>query len=435
MFRNFWIGLTCALVIGVGFSWGDTPKVCEEAIDNRVTDGRNDLIVCGTSECPESVKYDAIIGDPATLPNGFFVYGTADDKMFYSPLKEHNPVEINKDGKAYFNDKPIYITPDGKWFSYHNRGKFVNKEGVVQNTGFSANKVLLTGTDMEDLSLVGIRNQEIKKIKLKVTETNVSTEGQEEELMKFDDGSGKKNKPHDGESVLSQNYFFGIIKNIEAKVEAIDGPKQDYRPRLIPLSSVSGKITENDGEIVVSNHAFSCGLAISKDGSYIAGNFGYGYQDCYSGQHKGFAVFETEKYEDKGADWMSQEGVSVNWAPKNFEGFKMHAGKHTKSDFHRWHFTNYNEWIIGVKKNPAKPKGVWLVHWPSNTWYPLAIDKESVADVYHRAAAYFEDAPTVSITPEMRKRAELRGFSSPSFKDFDAAGRKVQEKGSIQPKF
>jgi hypothetical protein len=140
-----------------------------------------------------------------------------------------------------------------------------------------------------------------------------------------------------------------------------------------------GTSTQNDfyaWSSAPSASVWGCGHTISFDGQYVlsnAGGLGTSCVPCKESwvggdqmDHKGFYITTFFRRGSPGVDIqrMPQDNSeSINWCPPSYR-----YGAYYEVDFNGWSFSNHDEYVIGAQLGQSALKGLWIVHWPTNTW-------------------------------------------------------------------
>jgi hypothetical protein len=224
---------------------------------------------------------------------------------------------------------------------------------------------------------------------------------------------------------------FGTKRKVLASVDW--GDDDDYRrqtfvaanhiyghgPRWITIpDNGRGTASSADGWTYSNPGNSTCGHAMSWDGMLVSENPAPPTEmPCLpaNGMHTGPVImpfFEKGSAQIDRLELWHTQSISVNFCPEEYYLNRKH-------DFHEWNWSNNREymscreWI--ADSSPWDPKGVWLLHWPTNTWTLIARPGG------HTTASYISDASSAQTHPSLPKSS----IDNIDGKVYDLRGRQL----------
>ncbi len=330
-------------------------------------------------ECPIEPQWSAEVTDRSALPKGFAVYSHADQGgMFISELNKWNPVKLpGENGKVSF----VSLSDDSRWILYSSDslyliridGKYrtsVPVPGETTTSGFLrsspyASEIFFDSKASEVLYAmqVSLSDSSVSFGELRII-AQISPDYQFEDYYRL---------------TVCKDQIWGAITSV------INGiPKR--RSGFITIPD-SGKGTAKAGDVYKfkpdnSEEVFGCNHAMSHDGKYCVASPGTAgetgsFSHCVPASHKGFYVTRFYRQTDQPVDvreHVHRYCESLNWCPSQY-----HFGEWNEVDFGSYYFTNDNQYLIaGQRGNLSPRKGLWIINWKKNIWYPLNPDDQSI---------------------------------------------------------
>jgi len=139
---------------------------------------------------------------------------------------------------------------------------------------------------------------------------------------------------------------------------------------------------------------WGCGHTMSSNGEYTLANSALIGSACVPNRkntpmmdHKGFYIAPFRCDGDSAIeidDHIDAFGTSINWCPE-----RLRFGSHTEVDFTSWHFSNNNDYVIGILGGSSTPYyGIWIIHWKTNAW-TLVTPSDQTEKQYQDPALHF----------------------------------------------
>ncbi len=329
--------------------------------------------------CPIEPQWNTEIIDKSELPKGFAVYGHADQGgMFITELNKWDPVKLPGEyAKASF----VSLSDDGRWILYSSDslyliridGKFrtsVPVPGQSTTSGFLrsspyASEIFFDSKSSEVLYAmqVSLSDSSVSFGELRLI-AQIGPDYQFEDYYRL---------------TVCKDQIWGAITSV------INGiPKRRSGFITIPESGKGTAKAENVYNFKPDNseEVFGCNHAMSHDGKYCVASPGTAgetgsFSHCVPASHKGFYVTRFYRHTEQPVDvreHVHRYCESLNWCPSQY-----HFGEWNEIDFGNYCFTNDSQYIIaGQTGNLSPRKGLWMINWKDNTWYPLNPDDQSI---------------------------------------------------------
>lgn len=343
-------------------------------IENEIsTDDNNDF------ECPKEPQWSAEVIDRSALPKGFAVYSNADQGgIFITELNKWNPVKLpGENARVSFAS----LSDDGRWILYSSDslyllridGKFrtsVPVPGESTTSGFLrsspyASEIFFDSKASEVLYAmqVSLSDSSVSFGELRVI-AQIGPDYQFEDYYRL---------------TVCKDQIWGAITSV------IDGiPKRRSGFITIPESGKGTAKADNVYNFKPDNseEVFGCNHAMSHDGKYCVASPGTAgetgsFSHCVPASHKGFYVTRFYNQTEQPVDvreHVHRYCESLNWCPSQY-----HFGEWNEIDFGNYYFTNNNQYLIAGQTGSLSPrKGLWIINWNDNTWYPLNPDDQSI---------------------------------------------------------
>jgi len=329
--------------------------------------------------CPSYTHKDSLLGQPSSLPDGFFVYGLANKTGLYkSPVRAFNPTIIPNTQND--SARSIEISDDGQWIIY--RAPPTAATYLICPDGTKKTAVPISGAAAGLPKYVGFyRNSPYG------TEIYSYVDKVRVDAIKVDFSSGtpvfSAQRTILQASTASKIYIDWDYQMAVARDQLViragnSGERIHYY--TIPNG---GKGTAGDANFflwkndVPPQAYYGCSITMSHDGSMVAYNPGWqGNGACVPNKystpapmdHKGFCITPFRRIGISPAMTWNESvdvyGTSINWAPNEFR-----FGQHFEVDFVQWYFANNSDYLIGVLRGNLSPvKGLWVVQWKTNRW-------------------------------------------------------------------
>ncbi|HEX3019814.1 MAG TPA: hypothetical protein VHP36_05915 [Chitinispirillaceae bacterium] len=330
-------------------------------------------------ECPVEPKWNATTANIQTLPKGFVIYSHSDESgIFISELNKWDPVKLPGE---YSNVSLVSLSDDGRWILYCTDnlylmridGKFKTKvptPGGSTSAGFLRSSPFSTEIffDSKESEILYAMQVTLSDSSISLGSTRIIAQlGQD---YKFEDYYRLN---------VCKDQIWGAITSI---VNGI--PKRRSGFITIPESGMGTATSENVFKFKPDNseEVFGCNHAMSHDGKYCvavpgtAGETG-SYSHCVPASHKGFYVTGFYRWTDPPVDVREQVNrycYSLNWCPSEY-----HVGEFNEVDFGNYYFTNDNQFLIGGQTGDRSTrKGLWVINWVNNSWYPLNPNEQTI---------------------------------------------------------
>ena len=338
------------------------------------TDDNNDF------ECPKEPQWSAAVKDKSTLPKGFAVYSNADQGgMFITELNKWNPVKLpGENNKVLF----VSLSDDGRWILYSDRdslhliridGKFrtpVPVPGKSTTSGF-----LRSSPYASEIFFDSEASEVLYAMQVSFSDSSVSFG----ELRIIAQISPNYQFENYYRLTVYKDQIWGAITSV------INGiPKRRSGFITIPESGMGTAKADNVYKFKPDNseEVFGCNHAMSHDGKYCVASPGTAgetgsFSHCVPASHKGFYVTRFYKQSEQPVDvreHVHRYCESLNWCPSQY-----HFGEWNEIDFGNYYFTNDNQYLIASQSGDLSPrKGLWIINWKNNTWYPLNPDDQQI---------------------------------------------------------
>jgi hypothetical protein len=334
-----------------------------------------------TAQCPAYTHKDSLLGRPALLPDGFFVYGLNNALGLYkSPVRTFTPTLVPNTQND--SARSIEISDDGNWIIY--RSKPAIAAYVIKTDGTKKTAVPMTGVASGMPKYVGFyRNSPYgAEVFCYIAKGRV-------DAMKVDFSSGTPVFSNQrtilqisGTTLTNEIEFMDWQMAVAGDQLVIRAGTGGDRMTYYTIPN-GGKGTAGDAhQFYWKNDSppqnyYGCSITMSHDGSMVAFNPGWeGNGACvpnkYSSpapmDHKGFCITPFRRTGVSPAMTWNENvdvyGTSINWAPNEFR-----FGQYWEVDFIQWYFANNSDYLIGVLRGDLSPvKGMWVVEWKTNRW-------------------------------------------------------------------
>lgn len=327
-------------------------------------------------KCPVAPKLDAVIGDPSTLPDGYMVFcDQINPGIYVTSLKTWKPVLIGPADTVY----TMSLSDDGKWvlYRYGSRANIQRIDGKFKSTIESPNSVSITGfvrnspygNEIFYDNLIGHNYLYAVQASLSDSEVNTGTRrvlariGPYWEFERY------------YRLLVCKDQIWGDIHPLINNV-----PKLRTGFLTIPDSGRGIATAENIYKFKNDDleEMWGCNHAMSQDGKYclaIPGNAGEtgNFCHCPPPAHAGFFITRFYHDHDSAVDlreYVHKYAISLNWCPKQYR-----LSIWSEVDFANYNFSNNNTYVAATQTGTISPrKGLWVVDWEKNVWYPVSPD-------------------------------------------------------------
>lgn len=409
--------LAITLLSGV-FATAQAQQLCPADAKPTWQSGR---LVC--SSClnpPYTVRRHALIGNPAELPEGriVFTYGNdtwppTQEGVFISSVRSWNPVSVpNTAVTSGKGASFVQWSDDGKWILYTLSGNDdgenhslwlikpdgsgktqVPTNGGYRNCGFMRNSIL-----GHEIWWQEQRGANITAVTVNLS-GNTPVFGSPRSLgpVGYKGGNGKEMGFGFSErqrAFGARGRMYGGMAGGQVCVTLPDTGKQAFDTIEQCMAATFGGYAGR-----------GCGYAMSWDGEIIIDN-SQGPKTWESGakMHLGPRIYRWtnpgEPTADGAADRQRKYGLGVNWAPRDFYADDT-------NDLHLPQFANHREFISWRRINYGGPnQGFYILHWPSNTWFPLGLQNKNVI----HSNVFFDNPPGEWIQPKDHTPATANVF-------------------------
>ncbi len=334
-------------------------------------------------ECPKEPQWNAEVIDKSTLPKGFAVYSNADQGgMFITELNKWNPIKLpGENNKVLF----ISLSDDGRWILYSAKddkdnlyliridGKYrtlVPIPGKSTTSGF-----LRSSPYASEIFFDSEASEVLYAMQVSLSDSSVSF-GELRIIAQINPDYQFENNYRLN---VCNDQIWGAISSVINRV-----PKRRSGFITIPESGMGTAKPENVYKFKPDNseEVFGCAHAMSHDGKYCVASPGTAgetgsFSHCVPASHKGFYVTRFYKQTDQAVDvreHVHRYCESLNWCPSQY-----HFGEWNEIDFGNYYFTNDNQYLIASQTGNLSPrKGLWIIKWKDNTWYPLNPDDQQI---------------------------------------------------------
>lgn len=351
---------------------------------------------------PYTHKNDVTVGDPSTLPDGFFVYNPQTETgLFKSEIRQFNPQLIPNT----IADRPgcISISDNGQWACYVDQSR--SRICLVNINGCNKTVVPVSETDIGFPTIAGFyrnspygseifylaSNKVLKSVKVDFTgeipvfsgDRVIADLGEQYRFNKDDfmqisvvkDQIYAEISPYVNGVVYSRTGYLTIPDG----GRGIGGPEDVYQWKDDILEVVGG-----------------CGHTQSHDGLLCAANAGSIGSQCVPHSHKGFFITPFRRVTDPPVNMYTEHidkfGTSINWCPlqyQNSSGFEV--------DYWGWYFSNRNDLIIGRQIGALNEDGLWVVDWEKSVWYRVTPIEKNIKALMPAVYFYPEGKSSVVI--------------------------------------
>jgi len=372
------------------------------------------------------VKKNAIEGTTAELPEGFFLY-RIDGKMglYQSPLKRFEQTMVN----GTENDKPfsIDISSDGKWIVYINgtnsKLTLISRNGSVRkelSTSFTEGIPVCAGwyrNSPKGTEIFYVEGNWTKQgVPKMMRAISVDLTGETpiagDERIIADIGPRARFASHPGTQFgVNGDQIFGrlYIYKDAALTDRINRTSYITIP-----DNGNGKAGYNDIYVWknddMDRYTGGCEHTTSYDGTLCLSNAGKLGNGCVPKTHKGFLITPFRRITDTPVtadDHANKYAASANWCPSKF----MISWNWREVDFAQWQFSNHKDYVAGRVLGTRTPiLGIYVVHWPSNTW-TLVTNTPNTSVTYDEPAMYITDT---TVKQKLSSQGRSRHISSMS---------------------
>jgi hypothetical protein len=336
-------------------------------------------------------------GDAAEIKSdGYFVYATPEG-LSISPIRSFKPQSIPETKDAGYVD----ISDDGLWLLYSTREAvyLIRPDGSGKATVpvkgmLSSNKDLRHTTQPAVFYHHGPLGSEIAFIENGRTIKSIAVDlskdpptfGATRTLVDFAGLANDSDQPFKFEFNHDCEQRFTVARNhVFINVNVWAGGAVHH---MITIPD-GGRGTATGRQHIfkrVKSPKWECGPAMSHCGSIVSQNPGAkindGFPNTTGGGHKETVVcpfYEADQPPlEVARDLYGAKALAISWAPAEMRGAAV------KADFHHWYFSNDPGYIIGTnqgergmrnKVEDYKAIGIYLLHWPSGTYYRISDDK------------------------------------------------------------
>ena len=373
----------------------------------------------------------ARFGDPAEIKAaGYFVHTTSEG-LAVSPIHPYEPRLIpGTEGAGY-----VDISDDGRWILYSDREAtyLIRPDGsgktVVPVTPRAAHArkkhrtlpvVFYHHSPLGDEIAFIASGREIKSIRVDLS-GSTPTFGATRAVVDFTGIEGEPGKPFKLDFNDDSEQRFTVAANhVFLNVNGWAGSATHH---MITIPD-GGKGTATGRQHIfdrAKSPKWECGSAMSHCGRIVAQNPGAKIQDDFpnetAGGHKETVVYPFYEADqptlEVARDLYTRNALAICWVPKDMRG------EDTKADFHHWYFSNDPAYIIGTnqgqrgmkgKVEDFKNLGIYLLHWPTGTYYRISDDKTRA---HYMACHFYRDETRSQIQlPPLAGTAGKNGTSS-----------------------
>ncbi|MBD3419887.1 MAG: hypothetical protein GF398_07205 [Chitinivibrionales bacterium] len=363
--------------------------------------------------CPSFAKTNGSEGSASDLPDGFFAYGH-NKKIMLGSLRSNNAQAIPN---VSLRVHRIFISGDGNWILVHDGQKLImmNKDGSVKedvpgSSGSGGHMCGFVRKSPTNAMEVFYGPDDGPIMAKKVTASgNFLQFGSERTLISgisFNNGEMSNRS-----TCVSGNHLFTGVDDLATWVTIPD----------------KGSGTAGGAELWTLQNPpqWNCGYSMSHDGSLVCYNPGTscsnipGCLPTDNGGHRGVVMLPFFEKNTAGASrcemYASDNMISINFAPT----------KHTRNfDWHMYQWTNHREYLI-CRMTTSFPnysgKGLWVLHWPSNTW-------TRVSDGTIGSETFYSAAHIATATPVHKAPTTVHHAATPNRTDsylYDIRGRMI----------
>jgi hypothetical protein len=321
------------------------------------------LAASGNAQTPSYMKKYGVIGQRGSLPKGYFLYVDFVGKTIMKMnLQSGEPSAIpNTNDVSTHSTSWLRISPDGNWVLYKSKSLTLIR---IDGTGKT---VVNDGSSNIYGSQYGFVHNGPNGLEIFYWRDNSDNHTW---ALKVD--LSGKNAVFGAKRIILSSLHWGDDDDYRRQTFVAKNHIYGSGPRWITIpNNGMGTATSGDTWSYSNPGRTSCGHAMSWDGSLVTENPAPPRNiPCIpaNGMHVGPVImpfFEKGSPAIDRVDLWLTKAVSINFCPEEYYA----DGKH---DYHEWNWTNHREyltcreWISGA--SPWDPKGVWILHWPTNTW-------------------------------------------------------------------
>ncbi len=387
-------------------------------------------------DCPAYThRDDVVIGDAASLPEGWVVYrkGTVSggnvswgNGLYRSAVGSFGEMQVS--GTEGHKPTSMDISPDGKWVVYLNQND--GDIYLVPSAGGTPVRVPYVNFNEASLPLRWTGFYRGSPNGLEIFYHDFNWQGDVLLCAIPVDVSGKAPSFGTARKLVASQPPGGVGFQFTVWIQS--GSFAVWKDQVFGIfmypnnTTMNGFVTIPENGAGVANaddfYQFSelppedywgCGQTMSPDGLYCASNSALIGSSCVPNKlhspdpmdHKGFyitrflrddmpAIAIDDQIEDP------EYGVSINWCPEQYR-----IGDDSQIDFTNYNFSNSNEYLVGVLKGTAIPQlelsyGIWVIHWSTSTWTQMS--PNTTTTIYDEPAAYFPGLSSVEDGREAR---------------------------------
>lgn len=336
--------------------------------------------VWADSHCPPQTHAEAAIGSPSELPHGFFVYSW-DGRMYKCPFHSFTPVPVSN--TTYDSPARISISSCGKWALYARTSSggpqtfIIRLDGAHKKRKPGRNHVTIGFWRSSPLgsAMFGMSSSQLVATPFTLSDSGVVF-GSDRVLADLSNSGGAFAFQAGGSYGLANDMLFGRIIEIWQGTPVV---RSGFL--TIPDGGLGRATQDNIYRWAEAPHlsTYGCQHSISWDGSHVVSSPGHvGDSLCVPWDHKGLVVGPSLKDGDSAItldSYAMERSYGLNWCPERYR-----PGGYELGDFKRWSFTNDSNYVVGVQTSSANDgwNGVWLIKWPTNTWYRLTPLEDSL---------------------------------------------------------
>jgi hypothetical protein len=348
-------------------------------------------------------KYDVQEGQASSLPDGYFIYAPyAQSGINKSPIHQFVPKRIPNT----YSDQPgnISISDDGKWICYVDRSR--NRICLITINGCYKTIAPIASVDPGFPTIAGFYRRSPFGSEIFY---NASTRVLRSITVNLSNQAPQFGSDRSIVSV-SPNYFvnsddfiqMSVVGNqIFGEICPVINNTVIYRTAFMTIPN-NGQGTAGDADIYQWKNdsdiaVYGCGHTQTHDGTYCLANAGpCGSPSCVPQEHNGFYVTHFYHVSDQPVnmvtDYLDKYASSINWCPEEYQNYNNMS----MVDFWGWYFGNRDDYVIGRQLGSLGQNGIWMVDWPTNTWYRLTPVEQNILTLQPAVFFYSDSIPGIT---------------------------------------
>ncbi|NLE02871.1 MAG: hypothetical protein GX640_23635 [Fibrobacter sp.] len=347
---------------------------------------------------PYTHKEDVTQGDPATLPDGYFIY-TVNTIPGLFKSKIHPYVQAIIPNTQADRPQSPSISDNGKWVCYVDGSRY--RICLVDINGYNKTIVPLTNTASGYPTVAGFYRNSPMGTEIFYLASSTVLRSIKVDL------SGEKPAFSTDRIIVDLEDKFVFDPDFYLQISVV---KDQVFGEICPL--INGEIVSRTGYLTIPDGGRGiggpadvykwrddallttrgCGHTQSHDGSLCLENPGFnvGRHPCTPHSHNGFYISPFRRVTDPPIDLFTEHidkySISINWCPIEFQNLTQ-----WDADFWGWDFSNRNDYVIGRQMGNLNKSCAWMIDWPKSIWYRLTPVEKNI-NIVQPSAFFFQNS-------------------------------------------